>query len=162
MPVAVEKSFLISTNNPIHFSSNGQSLLNCIDYLHQDYDFKKMLSSVLIDILVATNVFTFLSQIKESIWANFHQSFVLKLNMFCKYQSSYSSPIFNGAILELSENVLKLCLKMRSESVCKQNDENDSLSDRDQQTLMYISGYIILQLKNMQKDIKIMKKYYIL
>ncbi len=144
--VAVENAFLISCTSSSHFTSNGQMLLSCIQNLNHE-EFKKDLTTALIDILISTNVFTLLSQIKESIWANFHQSFVLKLSMFSNYQSCYTLSVFNGAVLELSENVLKLCMRMRSECITNVNSDNDKLSDKDHQTIMYISGYLISQLK---------------
>ncbi|CAH1795049.1 unnamed protein product [Owenia fusiformis] len=145
--------------NPDHnagYSRCGGQVLNVARKLKGDQEFKLKLKDIISDVLIEANTTTF-ALIRENICANIHTRVYLKLmevNELNKLVESIDTRLYGlvfvrAAILEIATNCVQHLVTVMGESLQKKAiDKLGSLSDNEQQVLMYIAGYMLRALQN--------------
>jgi hypothetical protein len=138
------------------FSVSGHEVISCITVLNDNVMLKCKLKEKFVVVLCDSCKHTSLAQMKESIFSKYHHCILLQLSSLilsleCKFE--FSDNIVKTTILELCQNIINLLIK-RKQSVIHSEVSNTSLSESDQEILMYISGYILHALQKLGKRFK--------
>ena len=127
------------------FSVKGKDMIHCANLLKDSTNFKDAAGKILSENHLE-NCHGSLSERKETIFTNYHTRIVCNISDLEFGLQHQNANVLHATVLSIIEHFIQVLFRIKLEEISTVVF-NCSLSDTDQEVVMYVSGYLLQALK---------------